>query len=135
MVSRFFPKAHKRAGEETGFVEKILKGVKVHTIRANLKRWEYIAEEVNSARAYVSLRYWENKPYRSKQIEYGRLHYLTVMKLERNEQGAPVINGVKTSWAAVAFYDGLTFEDFQDWFKDYPNKPMAVIYFSGIEKV
>jgi hypothetical protein len=39
MISTVFPAYHKRKGEETRFVEKILNLIKIHTIRANYQLW------------------------------------------------------------------------------------------------
>ena len=39
-LSQNFPKTHKRAGEETNFVNKIFDGSKIHTIRSNYELWE-----------------------------------------------------------------------------------------------
>jgi hypothetical protein len=99
-VSRYFPKTHKRAGEPTCFVEKILSeqiacGLisksevekyepfsmfvfntdepKLHTIRANYPLWENRIKQVQKGKAIISLRYWSGKPYNSKQIEFCQL--------------------------------------------------------------
>ena len=83
-VSRTFPKTHKRAGQQTWFVEKIneagmpisddpIMGKKIHTIRANYELWEKRIKEVQEGKAILSLRYWSGEPYRTKQIEFAQL--------------------------------------------------------------
>lgn len=77
-ISRQFPTNNLRRGQDTNFVKKILNnytcednelGNKIHTCRANYKYWERIINEVNAGKAILSLRYWSNEPYRSKQVE------------------------------------------------------------------
>jgi len=83
-VSRTFPKTHKRAGQQTWFVEKIneavmpisdepMMGKKIHTIRANYELWAKRIKEVQEGKAILSLRYWSGEPYRTKQIEFAQL--------------------------------------------------------------
>ena len=99
-VSIYFPKTHKRAGEPTCFVEKILSeqiacGLisknevekyepfsmfifntdtpKIHTVRANYPLWKKRIDQVQKGEAIVSLRFWSGKPYNSKQIEFCQL--------------------------------------------------------------
>ena len=94
IVSRTFPSTHKRKGDETYFVEKILNelndtsfqyqqfdriaklgvgGRKLHTIRGNYPLWKKRFEEIEKGEACLSLRYWSGKPYKSKQVEIARL--------------------------------------------------------------
>lgn len=103
IVSRTFPKTHKRAGEETYFPDKILyqqklkegyetpclicshhyetsgkckkcfDPFKIHTIRSNYELWDKRIKEVQEGKAILSLRYWLGKPYDSKQVEFCRL--------------------------------------------------------------
>lgn len=83
-VSRIFPKYHKRAGQQTWFVEKInearmpisdepIMGKKIHTIRANYELWKKRFQKIEAGEACLSLRFWSGKPYRSKQVEFLRL--------------------------------------------------------------
>lgn len=81
MLSQVFPVTHARAGQPTGFKEKVEAAIKqlegewwkLHTIRGNYERWEKIFDEIYNDKAYLSIRVWEGKPYRSKQIELARL--------------------------------------------------------------
>jgi len=66
-VSRHFPQYHKRKGEPTYFIEKIMHGVlgvsnlkdenmsKIHTIRGNYDLWSKRMEEVQAGRADIEL--------------------------------------------------------------------------------
>jgi hypothetical protein len=40
------------------------------------------------------------------------------------------IDGKKCNWEDVAKNDGLSFDDFCEWFKVRQNSPMAVIHFT-----
>ena len=135
-VSKTFPKTHKRAGENTGFVWQISKlftneNTKIHTIRANYDLWEKRAKEINEGKAILSIRYWSHKPYYSKQVEICRLIKIGVQKLEdpTNFVFAP-IDGKTINWDEVAKNDGLSFNDFCEWFKVRKNSPMAIIHFT-----
>lgn len=145
-VSKTFPKTHKRAGESTEFVYNIsrlflLDNTKIHTIRANYPLWARRAKEINAGRAILSIRYWSGKPYNSKQIEICRLEKIEVQQLffEYGQLTDPFVrwqdskNGNTThiSIYELAKNDGLTLDDFKDWFKKYDlSKPMAIIHFT-----
>lgn len=153
-VSRYFPKTHKRAGEETNFVEKIIhaviqKGIlralnaksvtglndcKIHTIRSNYELWAKRIKEIQEGNAILSIRYWSDKPYNSKQVEICQLdknsgigiqtvYFDTVRLCERKETPltAVVYEPFKYKFnphlSDLAKNDGLSVEDFQDWFK------------------
>ena len=144
-VSVLFPKTHKNSGKQTFFREKInealipiceapILGSKIHTIRGNYELWKKRIDEINKGKAILSLRFWSGKPYNSKQVEFFQLDKesgLGVQKLEdpTNFIYAP-IEGKKVNWDLVAKNDGLSFEDFCEWFKVRSDKPMAIIHFT-----
>lgn len=81
ILSRVFPKTHPRAGQPTGFNDKVmanfrypsydptlLEHKKLHTIRANYEYWKQIFEEVERGYAVINLRQWLGEPYRSKTV-------------------------------------------------------------------
>lgn len=168
-VSRNFPTTHSRKGEPTHFVGKIFKGLeiqmpckfckqyqcdgvceevfpKLHTIRSNYPLWEKRMKEVKAGRAVIELFYWEDKPYRSKQIVFAVLdkdsgcgvqeldmsiflsHSMGFVNFkELTFSGAKEID-IKT----LAKNDGLSLEDFKSWFKGYDlNETMAIIHFTS----
>ena len=146
-LSKHFLANHKRAGEETHFKEKFLLGqgltdydtpslAKIHTIRANYPLWEKRIKEVQDGRAVLSIRQWTGKPYRSKQVEFATLtaeNGVGVQKLEfyNNTLGLCHIGIVYQRKYELAHYDGLSFEDWEEWFKGYDlSKPMAIIHFT-----
>lgn len=146
-LSKHFLANHKRAGEETHFKEKFLLGqgltdydtpslAKIHTIRANYPLWEKRIKEVQEGRAALSIRQWMGKPYRSKQVEIATLtaeNGVGVQKLEfyNNTLGLCHIGIVYQRKYELAHYDGLSFEDWEEWFKGYDlSKPMAIIHFT-----
>jgi hypothetical protein len=61
LFSTVFPSYHFMAGKPTNFVDKILNGEKIHTIRAG-ERWK--------DGDMMDFRNWANKPYRSRQIQF-----------------------------------------------------------------
>lgn len=136
-VSRQFPGKHPRKGQETNFVQKILNKEKIHTIRSNYDLWKKRFEKISSGKACLSIRYWEGKPYKSKQVEVIRLdksHGIGIQKIEFPDYlyGAIVderMFGIITS--QLAANDGLSHGDFEDWFSKYKydlSKPMALIH-------
>jgi hypothetical protein len=135
-VSKEFPKTHAKAGKDTGFVKNITKlfsveNTKIHTIRANFNLWHKRAKEINEGNAILSIRYWSGKPYNSKQVEICRLEKIGIEKLEdpTNFVFAP-IEGKIFAWEELAKNDGLSFDDFCEWFKVRTNNPMAIIHFT-----
>lgn len=132
MLSKVFPKGHLREGEPTWFKEKLLSGEKIHTIRTNLPFWEQRIKEVQKGKAYISIRQWEGKPYRSKQIEIKRLS---------KENGVGIEHIYIPSRAHLRFLldrligldinDGLTRADWLSWFKNAPIKQfLPIIHFT-----
>lgn len=122
MISEYFPKTHPRAGEPTGFPLAIKHFVKIHTIRDNYELWAKRFEKINLGEAVLSVRVWEGKPYRSKQLEifrYNNSSNIGIQRLGFNPLGW-VIDGelfedLKSS--CLAENDGLSKEDFQEWFR------------------
>ena len=135
-IAKTFPSYHKRKGQETNFIKKIALGEKLHTIRMNYELWEKRFIEIEKGEAILSVRIWSGKSYRSKQQEifkYDKTHGIGLQKLEQpnNFVFAP-IDGKKIDWVLVAKNDGLSFEDFCDWFKVRIDKPMAIIHFTSL---
>lgn len=133
-VSELFPKTHKKAGKPTGFPLAIKHYDKIHTIRGNYDLWEKRFKKINEGKAILSVRVWSGKPYQSKQQEifkYDNTHKIGLQKLEdpTNFVFAP-IEGKQVNWGDIAKNDGLSFEDFCEWFKVRNNSPMAIIHFT-----
>lgn len=144
-VSEKFPKTHPKAGQPTGFPISIKHFTKIHTIRGNYDLWAKRFEKINSGKAVLSLRVWEGEPYDSKQIEIFRFDNRRKIGLEklnmddfevgRDEKKEVFLNfkveNTMVSADLLAKNDGLSYDDFQDWFKDYDlSKPMAIIHFT-----
>ena len=171
-VSRYFPKTHKRAGEHTNFIEKILVGQydkndnfylqdtqadfdreiffecrnpKIHTIRSNFDLWSKRISEIQKGNAVLSIRYWSGKPYNSKQVEICQLDKNSGIGvqsiclkpkciLEDSVELFSIDNNFNNplNLAFVSKNDGLSFEDFKEWFKKYDlSNKMAIIHFTS----
>lgn len=138
-VSRNFPVTHRRKGEPTNFVTSIFDLTKLHTIRTNYELWAKRVKEVQAGDAIISLRYWSGRPYNSDQVELIRFTHAFGIGVQKivswdsglvffeSDKGAPVPIDIKT----LAANDGLSLEDFEEWFKkaDF-EKPMAIIHFT-----
>lgn len=158
MISRTFPATHPRKGEQTYFVDKILKQYsdfnnflgwqKIHTIRGNFKLWAKRIKAIQEGKAILSLRYWSGSPYNfkkdgSKQIEFARLDKDSGIGLQflsfdvpygdfatsDTESDSYSIN--PNTFDLLAKNDGLTKEDLKSWFANswYCDKK-AIIHFT-----
>lgn len=133
MLSREFPKTHPRAGEPTDFMSKKEADVKIHTIRNNVALWEHRAEEINAGRAVLSVRQWSGKPYEpgSHQIEIARHTALVTQRISFPCERLSVNSKLYPLWGEIidndgchavidlekiAANDGLTVDDFKEWF-------------------
>ena len=153
-VSRVFPVTHKRKGDQTFFPEKILLALaptwelefieefgeplpKIHTIRANYELWKKRIEQVQEGKAILSIRYWSGKPYNSKQVEICQLDKdsgIGVQSLQMTFLGW-FIDSIDSdsNTKTFAINDGLSPDDFVDWFKGKITadmEPIAIIHFT-----
>lgn len=155
LVRRTYPKGHKREGEGTFFVEKILAALgfsylndenikKFHTCRKNYELWTKRIKEVQEGKAVLSLRYWKDERGRSvkgnKQVEFTVLDKdsgVGTQKLIWTEDNSMNLRPrIYDSCEIIgeddlAKNDGLSIEDFKDWFKNYDlSKEMCIIQFT-----
>lgn len=134
MVSRVFPSYHKSKGELTRFEQKIRDKNKIHTIRANYEKWKRKIDQIRNGEAVLSIREWQGVPYHSKQnylFYYNQEDALEVSKLTKDENGYLINDTIRVSEEELAKNDGLTLDEFQEWFKVFPSEPMAIIHFTG----
>ena len=147
-LSRYFPVKHSKAGEPTNFRDAFNAGQvfnrgseclylrpKLHTIRANYPLWKKRIKDVQEGKAFLSVRQWTGKPYRSKQIEIARLtaaNGVGIQKLElTNDFTECIVGDHHHSYVTVAKNDGLHPADWLDWFSAYElSEPMAIIHFT-----
>lgn len=135
-VSQVFPSYHPQKGNPTNFPLSILGLTKLHTIRQNYDLWKKRIDEVNAGKAVLSVRFWDGKPYKDKQVEFQLfdkdsgigIEKLTGMCFVKN---TAFIEGTKDRHLeAVADNDGLTLQQFKDWFVKPNAEPMAIIHFT-----
>lgn len=157
MLSKVFPATHSRRGGSTLFSMKVIaakypaiyEGMtpKIHTIRENYELWRDRIAKVEAGEAEICLRQWTGKPYRSKTVEIMRLGCkdgVGIQKLNFGWHGGrqvPVIEGWYMdgecgSKQELAKNDGLTLEEWQEWFKGHAkdtvyDKPLAIIHFTS----
>ncbi len=134
-ISEFFPSYHKKAGEKTGFAKSISDQIKIHTIRESYELWAKRAEKINKGEARLSVRVWTGKPYNSKQREVFSFERISVQKLILDDWLYSCdIDGKRFGFNqdCIAENDGLSPDDFEDWFKNSINeKPKAIIHFTN----
>ena len=137
-LSKAFAKTHPRAGEPTNFERAFLYGVKKHTIRENYDFWQKRFEQIEAGEAQLSVRQWSGRPYASKQEVIRNLTRADGIGLEmirRDLHGNAFLIGqdeaIKPA-RLVAANDGLTMEDFRQWFAGMQvGVPYALIYFNA----
>lgn len=149
-LSKVYPAYHYRKGEETHFKDAFNAGQvfsrgseclyihpKLHTIRANYELWAKRFEEIEKGKAQLSIRQWSGKPYHSKQVEIAQLTAADGIGIERLTFDKsrvfllPNVNYKPVGVGNLANNDGLSLDDWKEWFKDYDlSKPMAIIHFT-----
>lgn len=154
-LSQVFPVTHIRKGEPTGFKDKFLAAIKqlegewwkLHTIRANYELWKKRFDEIAAGNACLSVRQWTEKPYRSKQVELARLtredgiglqelyfpsNCLRFAIVDTKEHFFTIDSEYEEChFKTLAHNDGLSFDDWKEWFKGYDlSKPLAIIHFT-----
>lgn len=132
--SKYFPATHPRAGAPTFFVDKITRKEKLHTIRDNAALWLNRFDDIRYGVAELSLRYWQGLPYRSKQIEFGKLGKedgigIQILQFNGNLMTPRVDNWNYPESRELAKNDGLFFDDWYHWFVHYDlTKDKAIIW-------
>lgn len=135
ILSEKFPTTHPRKGQETEFGRSFLNGKKIHTIRGNFSLWEKRIAQIQKGEAVLSVRQWTGKPYQSKQVEIARLtdeDGVGIQELKLTDLSRPTtINGQRIELPLLAQNDGLSFNDWFNWFIGYDlSKPLAIIHFT-----
>ena len=134
MIAKNFLAYHKRAGQATDFEIKIKEKDKNHTIRPNYEKWKEKIEEVKSGKAELVLKQWEGRPNHStpnKLFIFDEKDDVEVSKLTKTADGFFVNDAIKVEPEILAKNDGLSLQDFEDWFKVFPTEPMALIHFNS----
>lgn len=141
-LSKVFPSTHTKAGMNTCFEEK-LRVNKLHTIRANYDFWKKRFEQIAAGKACLSIRQWVGKPYGKGSTQREIMRFtcedgIGIQKLsfDKDRDGCISykffnIDGRFADIQDVANNDGLSFNDWRDWFKGYNlSQPMAIIHFT-----
>src|SRR5690606_18963659 len=118
----------------------ILGLLKLHTIRQNYELWKKRIDEVNAGNAILSVRFWDGKPYKDKQVEFQRFDKdsgIGVQRLDRMcfVNNTAFVDETESNYIPVmldtlADNDGLTLQQFKDWFRKPNTEPMAIIHFT-----
>jgi len=114
---------------------------KIHTIRQDYQLWKKRIDEVNAGNAVLVIYEWKGKPYRSKTNEIFRFDKdggIGVQKLIFQQSSLNFPRVIRDDNAVVALNptvlsknDGISLQDFKDWFKGYDlSEPMAIIHFT-----
>lgn len=135
IISQTFPLTHPRGGEATNFKESIKEHSKIHTLRGNFEYWEKRFKSIEAGEAELIIKAWTGKPYKSKQIElfrFSKTDGIGIQKFEWTSEGIYIDEKpTKLQINQIANSDGLSKQDFVDWFADYPNEPLAILHFTA----
>lgn len=121
ILSEKFPAKHKKAGEETLFFKKLDSGEKIHTIRSNISWWTPKVKAIQDGEMYLSIRKWSGKPYNSLQKEHSKkfkagMQQIIMYYNDYNKYPRVLIDGKEVSIQEIAKNDGLSVDDFVEWF-------------------
>lgn len=122
ILCKVFPVNHSRAGEPTGFEDKLKSGEKKHTIRFNAKDvWDERYKGVSSGKKYLSVREWTGRPHNSEQRELARydrigLQHITMTYGADDAVPQAWVDDKKVPVELLAQNDGLSVQDFVEWF-------------------
>ena len=154
MFSRQFPAYHPKAGQPTDFVAKFWanKDIKILNDSVNLLQEDYtmyqkLRESLHPKRHtiragnrfkkgdFFSPRVWSGKPYYSKQIIISPdTEVLQTWDFEITKYGVVIINNntvgtePKNRIEKIAANDGLSREDFENWFSVLPFKGQIICW-------
>jgi hypothetical protein len=152
--SRVFPKGHPKQGQETFFVEKVLKSINPNKIQSKLivqgalhifnsQEYLFCKEKNHTIRSgkrfkkgdFFSPRVWSGKPYRSKQITlFEDAEIKKVWDIEIYNSYEVYIDGVfhcsfgSENWHLLCLNDGLTSSDMRNWFSKLPFKGQIICW-------
>jgi hypothetical protein len=139
IVPRVFPQGHPKAGEQTGIVEKLQSGAKIHILMEAYETWRQRVKEVREGKAILSIRYRAGNSEKAKQVEIMKVgqdnsDYLEVRRLEWRADYVAVASHMphlayNVPYSDIASNEGFSEEDFRALHKDAdPREPMALIH-------
>lgn len=122
MFSRLFPTTHSRCGEPTRFIENVMLGDKIHTIRRHYDKWKILADKTHEKRYAISLCQWSATPRRSKHKQIGLLdarigvQRVQLLYFAETDNIIATVDGKDVPVETLAANDGLSVDDFKEWF-------------------
>ncbi len=154
MFSRHFPKYHPKAGQPTNFVAKFWANPRIKILNESIellkdeyldwkKEYKTQLPKGHTIRAghrfkkgdMFSPRVWTGKPYRTKQIIISPdTEVLKTWDFEITKYGVVIINDntagtePKNRIEKIAANDGLSREDFENWFSVLPFKGQIICW-------
>lgn len=122
----------KKASAPSFFERKVKNGSKRHTVRANFDYWKQKIERLKEQGGTLSLRQWSGKPYRSSQetileipASMVEVQRLSLVRLQTETKKGTFysflakIDGTRYPLETIARNDGLTEEEFTEWFNPF----------------
>lgn len=132
-LCKVFPVTHSQTGKPTEFGKHLQEGVKIHTVRGNNKNlWDQRVDQIKAGKKYLSVREWSGRPYNSEQREIAQhqnvgLQHITITNSTDDSEPQCWVDDKKVSIREIAKNDGLSVEDFVEWFLKETNVFEGVI--------
>lgn len=125
LSNTFFPQ-HPKAGEPTGFKEKVKNGTKRHTCRCNYEYWKDRIARLQERGGVLSIRQWSGKPYQKgstteiiMDVPASMVEVQQLVMVRRRADGyvySALVDGKPVDIVTLAKNDGLTLDDFKAFF-------------------
>lgn len=121
-LCKVFPVTHSQAGKPTEFGKHLQDGVKIHTVRGNNKDlWDQRADQIKAGKKYLSVREWSGRPYNSEQVELAQfqeigLQHITITNSVSDPEPQCWVDDKLVPIYEIAKNDGLSVDDFKEWF-------------------
>jgi hypothetical protein len=121
LFPRLFPTAHSRGGEQTHFIENVMAGDKIHMIRRFYDRWKVLSEKTSRRPYSIDLCQYTDRQrprfHRIASIDAPlAVQRIRMLYSEQTGDVRVFVDGKEIPIEQIAQNDGLTVDDFKEWF-------------------
>jgi len=131
-IPKFFPKKHKKEGQETMFSKRLITGHMIQVVRKDYAYWLDVIRKVQNGEAYISVIEWEqNKTETQKEVlRLDASSGIEVQKVHYNKKNF-YLRKVRLCPDELAEKCGFnTTTDFKGYHKSFPISELALIQFT-----
>ena len=134
IIQNTFPDRNSRKGEPTEFRSKIMGGQKTYEVKGQWHKWESKINDVVNRKAVLALKEWAGRPYHSDLILIKELTFMDGVGIEKLDAGFRGwnVNDKESELPTdrLARGNGMTSDEFNEWFKEALKTNMCIIHFS-----